>query len=202
MSVNNEIIKVAGSTLYFAGKAYKCAIGKGGFSVDKKEGDGCTPVGIFPLRELWYRADKMPAPKTNLPLRVISENDGWCDDVNSEDYNKYVKLCHPALVAGSGDINKDGAFGLRPRNKCGVTGNNEIGFSHEKLWRSDDVYDLIIPLGYNDSPIVKGKGSAIFLHIARPDYSGTEGCVALSKSDLLEILPLLSGQSCIEISPA
>ena len=70
---------------------------------------------------------------------------------------------------------------------------------HEKLWRDDDVYDLIIPIGYNDSPIIAGKGSAIFLHIAKPDYSGTEGCIALSKPDLLEILQLLPNNACIEI---
>jgi L,D-peptidoglycan transpeptidase YkuD (ErfK/YbiS/YcfS/YnhG family) len=60
--------------------------------------------------------------------------------------------------------------------------------SHEKLWREDRVYDLIVVLGYNDDPVVPGRGSAIFLHIARPDYSPTEGCVACSKDDLLDLL--------------
>ena len=69
----------------------------------------------------------------------------------------------------------------------------------ERLWRSDDLYDLIILLGYNDNPVVKGAGSAIFTHIAKPDYSGTEGCVALAQQDLLEILPHLSINSTIRI---
>ena len=60
--------------------------------------------------------------------------------------------------------------------------------SHEKLWREDSVYDLIVVLGYNDSPVVPGKGSAIFLHVARPDFSPTEGCVACEKYDLLDML--------------
>lgn len=60
--------------------------------------------------------------------------------------------------------------------------------SAEKLWRDDEVYDLIVPLGYNDHPPRPGKGSAIFLHIARPDFSGTEGCVALSREDMIEVL--------------
>jgi L,D-peptidoglycan transpeptidase YkuD (ErfK/YbiS/YcfS/YnhG family) len=67
--------------------------------------------------------------------------------------------------------------------------------SHEKLWREDHVYDLIIPLGYNDgveSPIEPGKGSAIFLHIMREDGVGTEGCVALKKPDLVALLAGLS----------
>ncbi len=209
MSDNNQIIKVVGNNLTFAGKIYHCAVGKNGFSDDKKEGDGCTPFGVFPLRELWYRADKIEKPKTNLPIKIITQNDGWCDDIASSDYNKHVKLpknsleimkdCHPALVAGSGDKNNVGICDPRPRNKCGVTSKNEIVFSHEKLWREDDVYDIIIPIGYNDSPVVSGKGSAIFIHIARENYEPTEGCVALKLPDLLEILPFLSSRTVIEI---
>jgi len=58
----------------------------------------------------------------------------------------------------------------------------------ERLWREDGLYDLVVPLGYNDDPVAPGKGSAIFLHIARGDYGPTEGCVALSRADLLEVL--------------
>jgi L,D-peptidoglycan transpeptidase YkuD (ErfK/YbiS/YcfS/YnhG family) len=60
--------------------------------------------------------------------------------------------------------------------------------SHEKLWREDHVYDLIVPLGYNDHPVIPGKGSAIFLHVARQDYAPTEGCVACALPDLLALL--------------
>jgi L,D-peptidoglycan transpeptidase YkuD (ErfK/YbiS/YcfS/YnhG family) len=60
--------------------------------------------------------------------------------------------------------------------------------SAETLWREDGVYDLIVPLGYNDAPIVPGAGSAIFLHLARPDFSPTEGCVALALPDLMTVL--------------
>jgi L,D-peptidoglycan transpeptidase YkuD (ErfK/YbiS/YcfS/YnhG family) len=59
---------------------------------------------------------------------------------------------------------------------------------HEILWREDHVYDLIIPLGYNDAPIVAGAGSAIFMHLMREDGVGTEGCVALKREDLLALL--------------
>ena len=62
------------------------------------------------------------------------------------------------------------------------------GASAERLWRSDHIYDVIVPLGYNDDPVVAGRGSAIFLHVARRDYSGTEGCVALALADLLRVL--------------
>ena len=59
---------------------------------------------------------------------------------------------------------------------------------HEELWRSDDIYDVVAVLGWNDSPVVKGRGSAIFLHVARPDYAPTEGCVALALPDILRVL--------------
>ena len=74
--------------------------------------------------------------------------------------------------------------------------------THEKLWREDHAYDLIIPLGYNDDPIIKGRGSAIFLHLAKLDYSGTEGCIALAKEDLLEILNHCSTETTITIKAA
>jgi len=59
---------------------------------------------------------------------------------------------------------------------------------HEELWRRDEIYDVVGVLGWNDSPVVKGRGSAIFLHVARPDYSPTEGCVALALPDLTRLL--------------
>ncbi|HQT78309.1 MAG TPA: L,D-transpeptidase family protein [Rhodopila sp.] len=65
-----------------------------------------------------------------------------------------------------------------------------IDASAETLWRDDAVYDIIGILGWNDAPIVPGRGSAIFLHIARPDYAPTEGCIALSAPDLRHILAL------------
>ena len=60
--------------------------------------------------------------------------------------------------------------------------------NHEKLWRDDDLYNIIVVLGYNDDPPVPGKGSAIFMHVARPSYSPTAGCIALNATDLLEII--------------
>ena len=59
---------------------------------------------------------------------------------------------------------------------------------HETLWRDDAIYDVIGVLGWNDQPVVRDEGSAIFLHLARGDYAPTEGCVALSLADLLATL--------------
>jgi len=71
--------------------------------------------------------------------------------------------------------------------------------SHETLYRDDSLYDIIVVIGYNDHPIITGKGSAIFIHVAQPHYEPTEGCIALSLSDLLEVLALCGTETEIEI---
>ncbi len=67
--------------------------------------------------------------------------------------------------------------------------------SHETLWREDDVYDIIVVVGYNDDPIIKGAGSAIFIHVARDGFTPTKGCVAFTRRDLIKILSQLTPQS-------
>jgi len=134
-----------------------CALGRGGARRDKHEDDGATPVGTWPLRRVWYRADRLATPPhTALPSRAIREIDAWCDDVASPDYNRHIELPHAAR--------------------------------HERLWRDDAVYDVIVELGYNDDPPIPPRGSAIFLHVARPGYTPTDGCVALALEDLLALL--------------
>jgi len=71
--------------------------------------------------------------------------------------------------------------------------------NHEDLWRDDALYDIIVVIGYNDDPIVPGKGSAIFMHVAKPHYEPTAGCIALSLSDLLEVLALCGPETEMEI---
>lgn len=60
--------------------------------------------------------------------------------------------------------------------------------SHEKMWRDDDLYDIVIEISHNHSPSIPGKGSAVFIHIAKEKYEGTEGCIALKKEDLIQLL--------------
>lgn len=66
------------------------------------------------------------------------------------------------------------------------------GDAQERLWRSDHLYDLVVPLGWNDGPVVKGRGSAIFWHLSRPDRSPTAGCVAVERDVFRKLLPRLS----------
>lgn len=73
--------------------------------------------------------------------------------------------------------------------------------SAEALWRDDGLYDLIVPLGYNDWPVIPGKGSAIFLHLAAPDFAPTAGCVALAHEDLLAVLATADAASRVVITP-
>ena len=136
----------------------RCALGKGGVKPadEKREGDGASPAGNWPIRYVFYRPDRLSPPETALEVRALSPDDGWCDDPASPDYNKLVKL--------------------------------PFSPSHEKLWRDDHVYDVIVVLGHNDEPVMPGMGSAIFLHLARDGYTGTEGCVAVALPDMLELL--------------
>ena len=68
---------------------------------------------------------------------------------------------------------------------------------HEELWRGDGIYDVIGVLGWNDAPVERGRGSAIFLHVARDDYAPTEGCIALARADLLAVLA--AGLTAVEV---
>ncbi|WP_374655202.1 L,D-transpeptidase [Dongia sp.] len=138
------------------GRRYRCALGRGGIVADKREGDGGTPAGIFPLRRLLVRTDKGVQPQTQLPATAIGLDDGWCDAPQDPAYNRPVALPY--------------------------------GASHEKLWRDDHLYDLVLVIGHNDDPVVPFKGSAVFVHLAHADYRPTEGCIAFKREDLEKIL--------------
>jgi L,D-peptidoglycan transpeptidase YkuD (ErfK/YbiS/YcfS/YnhG family) len=162
-----EITVLPPDHLTWNGQRVRCALGRNGIRSDKREGDGATPAGIFPLRRVLYRSDRLDAPKTGLTVQAIGPDDGWCDDPADSAYNQPIK---------------------RPFNA-----------SHEVLWRGDHIYDVIIELGHNDNPPAPGLGSAIFLHVARPDFEPTEGCVALRMEDLLALLARCGEGSIITI---
>ena len=147
--------------------AHRAAMSAAGIGIKRAEGDGITPAGVFPLRRVLYRADRMKRPQTGLPLSVIAGDDGWCDAPRDPAYNRPVKLPYRT--------------------------------SAETLWRVDHLYDLVVVLGFNDAPVVLGAGSAIFLHVARPDHGSTQGCVALVADDLLEVLKVLRPGDTISI---
>jgi L,D-peptidoglycan transpeptidase YkuD (ErfK/YbiS/YcfS/YnhG family) len=77
-------------------RVFSCVLGRSGINTEKREGDGATPTGRFPLRRVLYRADRGPAPETGLPLSTIAHDDGWCDAPEDAHYNQPVHLPYPA----------------------------------------------------------------------------------------------------------
>jgi len=145
----------------------RAALGRGGISAFKREGDGGTPIGRFPIRMVLYRPDRVARPQTSLPVRAIRSGDGWSDDPADANYNRLIRL---------------------PSKR-----------SAEKLERDDHLYDVVLVLGHNDGPRVKGRGSAIFLHLAKPGYTPTEGCVAVSRADMDALLRAIRPGATVEI---
>ena len=136
--------------------SYKCSIGKNGLSQNKTEGDGCTPVGIFNIKRVFYRKDRINLPNISIPKKIILDNSGWCDDSKSNQYNKLI--------------------------------NFPFCYSAEKLYMSDNLYDIVCEINYNQNPTIKNKGSAIFMHLANKKFQPTEGCIALNKANLIKLL--------------
>ena len=71
---------------------FRCAIGKNGLRIKKKEGDKSTPKGTFGLGTVYYRADRIKKPLTKLNIKKISKNMGWCDDPYNKNYNKQILI--------------------------------------------------------------------------------------------------------------
>lgn len=155
--------------LTWPGGMARAVCGRGGVRARKREGDGASPAGIFPLVAAYYRPDRIAPPATGLELVALRPEHGWVDDPGDRLYNRPVSLPYPAR--------------------------------HELMWREDGLYDLVVVIGYNTDPPVPGLGSAIFLHVARPDFAPTEGCVAVEREVLARLLARIGPGSMIAIRP-
>lgn len=135
-------------------------IGKKGFAPpdEKREGDGRTPSGIFPL-QITFGYDE--TIRTKMPYRQALSDDLWIDDVNADDYNKWVKK------------------------------KETHASSYEIMRRNDNLYKYGIVIEYNTNPVIRGYGSAIFLHVWRGRDGATGGCVAVSEENILRIIEWL-----------
>jgi L,D-peptidoglycan transpeptidase YkuD (ErfK/YbiS/YcfS/YnhG family) len=153
--------------LIWPGGSARAAVGRSGVAANKREGDGATPAGTFPLASAFYRPDRTGPPHSGLLVRALSPWDAWVDDPTDHNYNRLVSLPYPAHT--------------------------------EQMWLEDAVYDLLVVIGYNMDPVMPGVGSAIFLHIARPDFSPTAGCIAVEKDVLARLMPLLGFGSTITV---
>ena len=163
-----ESLEYRAGQLRWPGGSAPAAVGRGGVRANKKEGDGATPAGIYPLIFGFYREDRIKPPPSRLPMRVLAPHDAWVDDPTDARYNSLVTLPYPART--------------------------------ERMWRNDEIYDVLIVIGYNIKPVIPGAGSAIFLHIARPNFSATQGCIAVDRTVLLNLIPLLAPESSITIA--
>ena len=158
-------------------KSFICQIGEGGFNnpAKKVEGDKSTPIGKWYLQSLYYRSDRVLRPKPKkkniLKINQITKYCGWCNDIRSNYYNRYIKINNFRLLKTK----------------------------YERLWREDNVYDIIIEISHNIKPIIKNKGSAIFIHCSFEDFRTTVGCVALKKRDLMYLIKNLNSKAYIKI---
>jgi L,D-peptidoglycan transpeptidase YkuD (ErfK/YbiS/YcfS/YnhG family) len=146
-----------------------CRLGRLGLTSSKREGDGATPTGRWLLRQVLFRPDRVAWPRTRLPLKAITRQDGWCDAPRDRNYNRPVRLPYPA--------------------------------SHERLWRDDRLYDVVIVLSHNQIPRRRYHGSAVFIHIADPNGRPTAGCVAVGLPDMTRLLALCGPETTIETGP-
>ena len=160
-------IKIKNKILSYGNYKVKCAIGKRGIGIKKREGDLITPKGIFKIKEIFYRKDRIKNLSTKIRKIIIKKNMGWCDDPNSKKYNQLIRY--------------------------------PFKFNSERLYRSDNIYDIIIVLNFNMSPVKKNKGSAIFIHVAKNKFSSTKGCIALKKNELKKMIKFLTKTTLVKI---
>ena len=137
-----------GDNWQMAFEPLNAVIGKNGFAPagEKREGDGKTPSGIYPLKMTFGYDETI---KTKMPYRQALADDIWVDDPNADDYNRWVKKQETQAA------------------------------SYEIMKRDDNLYKYGIVIEYNTDPVIKGNGSAIFLHIwkgRRHTYSRLCGC--------------------------
>ena len=145
----------------------KCAIGKRGINIKKKEGDLITPKGSFKIKEIFYREDRVKNLKSRLKKTAIKDDMGWCNDPSSNKYNKLIRF--------------------------------PFKYSAEKLYKRENIYDIILVLNFNMNPIKKNKGSAIFIHVAKKSFQPTQGCIALNKSELIKLVKSIKKNTVVKI---
>ncbi len=164
-------ITVKNNTLSFNGKTYKCAVGKNGFVELNKKQEGDLKTPIGSFNLLYFFYRKDRIKKPKSKLQG----------------KELTKLC-----AWCDDVNSP-YYNMYCTLPC--------KYSHEVLTRQDERYDIIVVTNHNSNPVKKNKGSAIFFHIASKTYEPTQGCVAVSLSDMQEILKNIDENTKIVIKP-
>jgi D-alanyl-D-alanine dipeptidase len=143
----------------------------GTVGVQKKEGDGKAPAGIFPLGTAFGYAEQ-PVLPLHIPYRVASERDYFIDAVDSSDYNRWRTLAPPQAN--------------EPKQHWQ---------SFERMRRADHQYEYGMIVGHNLFPTLAGRGSAIFLHVWLNPETATSGCTAMAATDMQMVLAWLTLQA-------
>ena len=105
--------KSASSTngqLCIANRSFACQLGRTGRTAQKREGDEATPIGSWPVISVYYRADRLKRPQTSLPINIIQQSSGWCDEPRDRNYNRPVPL--PYRVSAEQLWREDHAYDL------------------------------------------------------------------------------------------
>ena len=156
-----ELFRRSGGCFRAVGGPYAAFVGRNGLSSHHVEGDGTTPMGLFNVGTTIFGISANPG--VHYRYHQLICGDWWDEDPRSPAYNRFV---HEAC-------------GMAPP----FAGNSEA------LWQNAPAYDYFATIEYNTSPIVTGRGSGIFLHVAKGDP--TTGCVSVAKVNLVKILRLL-----------
>ena len=119
------------NTLIIDDFKFKCCIGKKGLNFNKKEGDFSTPKGLFNLKKLYYRKDRIGIPKCKIDKKAIKENMAWCDDSKNKKYNEEIKMLNKNLKENlhRKDHKYDYIISISHNNKK-IPGNGSAVFIH------------------------------------------------------------------------
>ena len=160
-------IVTADGVLALAGQRFRCVLGKGGVIAAMRKQEG---DGATPAATMALRRVLYRADRQGAPDCAVAVEPIWPADgwCDAHDDSMYNKMVNLPYSA-----------------------------RHEALWRADALYDIVGVLGWNDAPVRRGAGSAIFLHVAAADYAPTEGCLALAMADLRRVLAMGLDEICV-----
>lgn len=148
---------------------FACALGRGGTAMLKREGDGATPMATLRLLYGYFRGDRARSGPPRARFSMTA--------IDARD----------GWCDASGDRNYNRPVRL------------PYPASHETMRRDDRLYDVCMVTDWNMRPAMRRRGSAIFLHIAKPGFAPTEGCIAVAPRAMARILPLIGPQTLIKV---
>ena len=165
-----RIWRRSGSCWVAAGGPYPARVGRNGLRANRREGDGTTPIGTFPIGRTMY--GNAPNPGVRFRYVRLRCGDWWVEDPRSPAYNTFQRVgCgrRPSFRVTTPDMSKD-----------------RTAYAH------------LAVVGFNMRPVVPGRGSGIFLHVQTG--GPTNGCISLRRADLVRVLRWLRSDASPHIS--